>query len=604
VLKLANSTSKNTMIGQLLDGRYEIVQVLGGGAFGKTFLAKDLKRPGHPQCVVKQLSYSSQDPIALEAARRLFKKEAEILEKLGRHEQIPTLLAEFEQEKEFYLVQQLIDGHPLNHEIQPNQRWTEQQVIQLLTEVLPILAFVHGQGVIHRDIKPSNLMRRSVDGKLVLIDFGAVKEINSQLPHGQLTPTAAIGTAAYMPMEQFHGFPQFNSDIYALGMITIQALLGLPAHDLTRLRDHTSPSPGEIVWRNQVAVSSTLADVIDKMVSVDWRKRYQSANEVLAQMSKIPAYPLGFSPTPTKITSKNLPQFKIKVKPSIVIGVAAVIVVAGIGFAVYHQLPTTKAVEFYRRGLEKLEKKDKSGAIRDFTEAIKLNPKYAEAYYQRANAHFLANNYQQSAEDVSKAIEFKNNYFEAYTRHCAALLLLQQPQKAEAECTQAIKINPMYADAYLNRANARRNLKNKEGALEDFTKLTKDVNPYDPQAYINRGVLYIEQFQDYDKAIADYNQALQLTTNKPDIAAIAYDGRGNALAAQNKAQAAIDDFTQAIEKKKDFAQAYFNRGRVYAALDSREEAIQDFEKADTLCSQQGLTNCAKLAQSFIQQLQQ
>lgn len=591
------------MIGQLLDGRYEIVQVLGGGAFGKTFLAKDLKRPTHPQCVVKQLSYSSQDPLALSAARRLFKKEAEILEKLGRHDQIPTLLAEFEQDKEFYLVQQLIDGHPLHQEIQPHQAWHEQQVTQLLTEVLSILVFVHSQGVIHRDIKPSNLMRRSTDRRLVLIDFGAVKEINAQIPHGQLTPTAAVGTAAYMPMEQFHGFPQFNSDIYALGMIAIQALLGLPAHDLTKLRGNSSPTPGEIVWRNQVKVSPALADVIDKMVVTDWRKRYQAASEVLADLSTIAAYSPGFSPLPTKI-SKNKPiSLKIPVIASIVIGVIGVIAIAGIGFAVYLQLPTTKAVEFYKRGLEKLEKKDKSGAIREFTEAIKLNPKYAEAYYQRANAHFMASNFQRAAEDASKAIELKKNYVEAYSRHCAALLLLQQPQKAEEQCTQAIKLNSMYGDAYLNRANARRNLKNKDGALADFTKLI-DLNLNDPQAYINRGVLYIEQFQDYNKAIADYNQALQLTTNKPDIAAIAYDGRGNALAAQNKLQGAIDDFTQAIEHKKDFAQAYFNRGRVYAALGSREEAIQDFEKADTLCSQQGLTNCAKLAQSFIQQLQQ
>ncbi|BAY64393.1 serine/threonine protein kinase containing TPR domain [Calothrix brevissima NIES-22] len=591
------------MIGQLLDGRYEIVQVLGGGAFGKTFLAKDLKRPTHPQCVVKQLSYSSQDPLALSAARRLFKKEAEILEKLGRHDQIPTLLAEFEQDKEFYLAQQLIDGYPLHQEIQPHQPWNEQQVTQLLTEVLTILVFVHSQGVIHRDIKPSNLMRRSTDGKLVLIDFGAVKEINAQIPHGQLTPTAAVGTAAYMPMEQFHGFPQFNSDIYALGMIAIQALLGLPAHDLTKLRGNSSPTPGEMVWRNQVKVSPTLADVIDKMVVADWRKRYQAASEVLADLSKIAAYSPGFSPLPTKITQNNPIPLKIPVKPSIVIGVIGVIAIAGIGFAVYRQLPITQALAFYERGREKLEKKDKSEAIKEFTQAIKLNPKYAEAYYERANAHFLASNFQRAAEDASKAIELNKNYVEAYSRHCAALLLLQQPQKAEEECTQAIKLNSMYGDAYLNRANARRNLKNKEGALADFTKLI-DLNLNDPQAYINRGVLYIEQFQDYNKAIADYNQALQLTTNKPDIAAIAYDGRGNALAAQNKLQGAIDDFTQAIEHKKDFAQAYFNRGRVYAALGSREEAIQDFQKADTLCSQQGLTNCAKLAQSFIQQLQQ
>ncbi len=217
------------MNAQLLSRRYEIVQVLGRGAFGHTFLAKDVQRPGNPSCVVKQLSYASQDPQALADARRLFKSEAETLEKLGQHDQIPTLLAEFEENKQFYLVQQFIDGHTLDHEIRYPQRWTENQVINLLTEVLPILVFVHSQGVIHRDIKPANLMRRSSDGKLVLIDFGAVKEINNQIPQGQSVPTVAIGTPAYMPMEQFQGFPLFNSDIYALGMIAVQTLLGVPA---------------------------------------------------------------------------------------------------------------------------------------------------------------------------------------------------------------------------------------------------------------------------------------------------------------------------------------------------------------------------------------
>lgn len=164
----------DNMIGQILDGRYHIVQMLGGGAFGQTFLAKDMKRPGYPSCVVKQLRYIGNNPQGLQIARRLFKKEAEALEKLGQHDQIPTLLADLEENQEFYLVQQFIPGHSLIMEIVPGQPWTEEQVINLLKEVLQILVFVHGQGVIHRDIKPANLMRRSGDGKIVLIDFGAV----------------------------------------------------------------------------------------------------------------------------------------------------------------------------------------------------------------------------------------------------------------------------------------------------------------------------------------------------------------------------------------------------------------------------------------------
>ncbi|HEY9799392.1 MAG TPA: tetratricopeptide repeat protein [Leptolyngbyaceae cyanobacterium] len=594
------------MNGQLLDGRYEIVQVLGEGAFGKTFLAKDIKRPGHPQCVVKQLSYSSKDPQALEAARRLFKAEAETLEKLGQHDRIPTLLAEFEYNHEFYLVQQFVQGYTLNQEIQPNQRWTEEQVIKLLTDVLPILAFVHGQGVIHRDIKPANIMRRTSDSNLVLIDFGAVKEIDSQISPAQLDPSVAIGTAAYMPVEQFQGFPKFNSDIYALGMICIQAMLGLPSNQLTKLVGNNSNSINNNSWRKQANISPALGDLIDKMVIFDWRQRYQSAVEVLNDLSKIIQRSENHSPQPTIISQNNAPPtYKppSSVKLPILLGIVGLIVAGGIGFIVYNQLPQVKAEAPYKQGLKNLEAKDKQGAIKALTEAIEINPQYAEAYYQRANAHFQSANFQRAVEDATKAIELKSNYTEALTRRCAAYILLQAPQKAEEDCTKAISFNPKYADAYLNRANARRNLGNKEGALTDFSELI-NINQSDPDAYISRGVLYLQQFKDYDKAIADFNQAMRLASNNPKVAAIAYDGRGNALAAQEKLPAALEDFNKAIENKQDFAQAYFNRGLINAQLGNKQEALEDFEKADTLCSQQGLTNCSKLAQSAIEQLQQ
>lgn len=595
------------MNGQLLDGRYEIVQVLGEGAFGKTFLAKDLKRPGHPQCVVKLLSYSSKDPQALEAARRLFKAEAETLEKLGQHDRIPTLLAEFEYNHEFYLVQQFVHGYTLNQEIQPNQRWTEEQTIRLLTDVLPILAFVHGQGVIHRDIKPANLMRRTSDGNLVLIDFGAVKEIDSQISSAQSAePSVAIGTAAYMPVEQFQGFPKFNSDIYALGMICIQALLGIPSNQLTKLVGNNINNTNNDSWRTQANIRPALADLIDKMVVFDWRQRYQSAVEVLNDLSEI-IQPSDKHSSPPKEVSP--PENILSSQPSrsaklpILLGVVGLILAGSIGLIVYNQLPQTKAEKPYKQGLKKLEAKDKQGAIQALTAAIEINPQYAEAYYQRANAHFQSANFQRAVDDATKAIELKSNYTEALTRRCAAYVLLQAPQKAEEDCTKAISFNSKYGDAYLNRANARRNLGNKEGALADFSELI-NINQSDPQAYISRGVLYFEQFKDYDKAIADFNQALQLASNNPKVAAIAYDGRGNALAAQQKLPAALEDFNKAIENKQDFAQAYFNRGLIQTELGNKQEAIADFEKADNLCSQQGLNNCSKLAQSAIEQLQQ
>ncbi len=266
------------MLGQLLDGRYQVLQILGGGGFGQTYIAQDTHRPGFPKCVVKHLKPVTRSPEFLKTARRLFTSEAETLEKLGYHDQIPRLLAYFEENQEFFLVQEFIEGHTLKAELFPNQRWTEDRVIQLLQQVLGILQFIHSHNVIHRDIKPDNIIRRQQDGKLVLIDFGAVKQVQTQLLTiaGHTGATIIIGTPGYMSTEQGQGKPRPNSDIYSLGIIGIQSLTGL--HPINFEED---PDTGEISWQHQANVSSELASVLSKMVLHHFKQRYQSAAEVL-----------------------------------------------------------------------------------------------------------------------------------------------------------------------------------------------------------------------------------------------------------------------------------------------------------------------------------
>ncbi|MEH2177193.1 serine/threonine-protein kinase [Nostoc sp.] len=266
------------MLGQLLDGRYQVLQILGGGGFGQTYIAQDTHRPGFPKCVVKHLKPVTRSPEFLKTARRLFTSEAETLEKLGYHDQIPRLLAYFEENQEFFLVQEFIEGHTLKAELFPNQRWTEDRVIQLLQQALGILQFIHSHNVIHRDIKPDNIIRRQQDGKLVLIDFGAVKQVQTQLLTiaGHTGATIIIGTPGYMSTEQGQGKPRPNSDIYSLGIIGIQSLTGL--HPINFEED---PDTGEISWQHQANVSSELASVLSKMVLHHFKQRYQSAAEVL-----------------------------------------------------------------------------------------------------------------------------------------------------------------------------------------------------------------------------------------------------------------------------------------------------------------------------------
>ncbi len=278
----------------LLVHRYQIVRSLASGGFGETFLAKDTQLPDHPWCVVKQLKPQS-DPQSWQIATRLFDTEARSLYQLGKHAQIPQLFAHFSENNQFYLVQEYIEGHPLGEEIILGKQWEEIAVIEFLEDVLSTLAFVHQHNVIHRDIKPDNLIRRKLDNKIILIDFGAVKQIIN-LSNTQNQPkTIGIGTPGYMSNEQNLGKPTFSSDIYSVGMIAIQMLTG---YYPTQLVDNQT---GEIHWQNNVKITPKFTDILVKMSHPDFQQRYPSAKEALQAIQGLQ----GVSPTMVPTIQKN-----------------------------------------------------------------------------------------------------------------------------------------------------------------------------------------------------------------------------------------------------------------------------------------------------------
>lgn len=286
----------------LLGGRYQILHYLGGGGFGQTYLANDVHLPGSPICVVKHLKPKLIDPVSLETAKRLFETEAQVLYRLSDYGQIPRLLAHFEEGQEFYLVQEFIEGENLNLELVPGLKFPESRVIPLLQDILEVLVFIHQQNVIHRDLKPSNLIRRHRDQKIVLIDFGAVKQLSSQIiqVQGHTTRTIAIGSPGYMPSEQMAGRPRFCSDLYAVGMIGIQALTGAHPRELPE-----DPRTCELIWRDRTNVTPEFADILDRMIRYDFRDRYQSALEVLTDLH--PFTPERPMPFPSDAAAPPLP---------------------------------------------------------------------------------------------------------------------------------------------------------------------------------------------------------------------------------------------------------------------------------------------------------
>ena len=279
--QLPLSETSVTVVGKLLKGHYKVISNIDKGGFGETYLAEDEDRPGKPKCVVKLLKPARTDERFLELSRRFFNTEAETLEKVGKHDRIPQLLAYFEANKEFYLVQEYIEGHSLSYEITPGKKLSAPYVLALLKDITEVLQFIHGFGVIHRDIKPGNIMRRIADGRLVLIDFGAVKQIETQISD-DYSNTVAIGTSGYAPPEQLLGQPGLNSDIYALGMIGIQALVGLPALQIPK-----DLETKEVIWRDRIQVSDKLAAILDKMVAYRHQERYQSAMELSKDLQQI-----------------------------------------------------------------------------------------------------------------------------------------------------------------------------------------------------------------------------------------------------------------------------------------------------------------------------
>ncbi len=308
----------------LLLERYCAVRILGQGGFGRTFLAIDEGKPSRPPCVIKQLLPQAQGTSSAKKAAELFAQEAEQLEKLGKHPQIPELFAYFTQDEQQYLVQEYIAGQTLDKELEKQGQFNEQQITKLLADMFKVLRFIHSKNVIHRDIKPENIIRRRTDKTLVLVDFGAAKvDVDPTL---SVTGTM-IGSIGYTAPEQARGKPMFASDLYSLGLTCIHLLTNV---NPTELFDDYE---GEWIWRNYLGdnrVSEAMTKILNKMIERVIRKRYQSVEEIIistqhksiprqSQVQQKPASSNISQPTslPAKPASANISQPTPQTQPKL-----------------------------------------------------------------------------------------------------------------------------------------------------------------------------------------------------------------------------------------------------------------------------------------------
>lgn len=534
----------------LLGGRYQVIQELGAGGFGQTFLAADLHLPGQPRCVVKQLKPQSTHPQNLQLAARLFDTEAQVLYRLGHHDQVPRLLAHFQDGSEFYLAQEWIDGNPLSDELVAGQPWSAPQVILMLESLLNVLAFVHQQNVIHRDIKPSNLMRRRSDHKIVLIDFGAVKQVSTALshPHAAPTQTIAIGTPGYTPPEQVVGTPRFSSDIYAIGMVAIEALTGICPRQMNQ-----DPNTGKLQWRDCVAqLDSALVTVLERMICPDFRDRYATAVEASTAIQAISA---GITPPPVWIPPSPAPA----------------------------QSPPTEATVIINPALNPAPMLERNLPLRSASEPTVLLP----------NAEKTAPLVQGNPPKPLVPLQFREALARIPRRRLlppaiglTVLALIgwnatRTPQPKPITQANAPAVSPSpnpsaQVEQLLTQAEQQQSAKQHQSALDTYDQAIA-LDSKSSKAHWGRcyNLNYLQRSQD---AIAACNNALTLRSDYPE----ALWSKGYALEQQQQYEQALPLYERAIALKPDFAEAWSNKATLLLRLNRLEESIAAFDKAIAL----------------------
>jgi eukaryotic-like serine/threonine-protein kinase len=550
-------------IGETIENRYKIINFLGESSFCKTYLTLDRER-GNSPCVLKKIEPHKVDPFPFWEARILFDTEAQNLQRLGTHDRIPRLLDDFPGESVFYLVHEFVQGKSLAEEMN-ERRWKESEAIALLQDVLHTLTFVHQQNVIHSNIHPANLIRRSSDSQLVLLDFGSVKQISTMAldDQGQLINTGSVGTVGYMPKEQQAGNLRPNSDIYALGMMAIQALTGVHPSQL-----ETDPLSGEVSWRHLTQVSDRLATIIDKMAHAYFRERYQSAAEVLKDLALLPGALPGTLPG-TQSFAENLAIISSS-EPTVVQSVSQ------------PQPPATENASSGDR--HKSNSPSNSEATPPevspehslittvtlpFSEKIWL-------WILSVTGGILAlvaligglvvwNNAEKNRRLIVQA--------DAIIQQASAQLDLRQALEAEELCDRAQAIKPDYSNAWKCRGDALFLLQRYPAALVAYQKAT-ELEPKNPKFWNNQGEVY-SQLSNYNEALAAHDRALKLDPRN----AQAKKGRAIALIGLRKYPEALAELLEGVSFDPEEPTLWEYQGLVQERLEKPQESVLAYEEA-------------------------
>lgn len=312
-------------VGSILQNRYRILSILGQGGFGRTYLGEDQGR-FNERCALKELTPAQGGEYALDKSKELFQREAQILYQI-QHPQIPQFRATFEQDQRLFLVQDYVEGQTYRQLLDQRRAqgiaFSEMEVLQLLRQLLPVLAHIHSKGIVHRDIAPDNIILRRQDSKPVLIDFGVVKELATrfQTMTTGIVQATTVGKPGYAPSEQMQtGKAYPSSDLYSLAVTAVVLLTGREPQELF---DDASMTWH---WQRWVTVNPRFAQVLNRMLSYRPGDRYQSVVEVVQALdaASAPTAPVPPSipvvPPPIQPTQPQPPPAQVSQMNTVAVG--------------------------------------------------------------------------------------------------------------------------------------------------------------------------------------------------------------------------------------------------------------------------------------------
>ncbi|MEM6425346.1 MAG: serine/threonine-protein kinase [Cyanobacteria bacterium P01_D01_bin.128] len=566
------------MLSQNLGGRYHLLSHLGGGGFGQTYLAEDCHLPGHPRCVVKQLKPRTIDGISLEAARRLFDAEAEALYQLGSHPQIPQLMAHFEEDEQFYLVQELIEGAVLSDLITDKQPWDEARTAYLITDLLKTLSVVHRHQVIHRDLKPSNLILRHSDQRLVLIDFGSVKQVSTQPleVEGQMSITIAVGSMGYMPNEQLAGQPCLSSDIYAVGMLAIQLLTGIEPRRLSK-----DPKTSEVVWRQHATVSSDFADLIDRMVRYDFRQRYDSAMAAQAAMTALKPPSIvdaAAQEMPPPVTAQSLTPERVPANPDALQPRVADLTTLAPAMVIERRANALQADElsvWLVRGDELFAQSRYLEAVDCYSRVLAADEQNGVVWFKQGMAYENSQNFQAAAQAYDRVIQLNPEDYLAWSKKGNALRQLNRHSAALSAYEEVSRLQPHNYWVWHDRGQVLETLERFDDAIVAYDRAIQLQPDFQVAQNSRRRILLrlqrveqLYQLRYYDEVITACDQTLQ-ENSKDTLAALM---RGMALENLGRLPEAALSYHQVVKHQPNDHVAWFRLAEVLMKLDRAQQA--------------------------------